>query len=236
MSVRYALYFAPPPASPLEDAAAAWLGRNPRTGATTDRPAVPGITPTRLEALTAEARRYGFHATLKAPFRLAHGTDETGLLEAAAAFAAASPKFFMTPLNVGVLAGFTALLPPAPDPGVVDAAARCVSHFERFRAPLTAVEVARRCPESLSARQRAHLAAWGYPYVFDDYRFHMTLTGRALDSELAPLLAFLDSHFAGALALPLEFDAITVYRQPAPGANFHALARFELNAPSTLAV
>ena len=75
MSARLGLYWAPELDDPLHALGSAWLGRDAETGATLPQPAVPGLD---LAEITAEARGYGFHATLKPPFALAPGTDRAG--------------------------------------------------------------------------------------------------------------------------------------------------------------
>ncbi|MGQ3281168.1 MAG: DUF1045 domain-containing protein, partial [Shinella sp.] len=71
--MRYALYFTPSASDPLTLSAQRWLGRNAFTGATLAQLSVQGFDAATLAGLTADPRRYGFHATLKAPFSLAEG-------------------------------------------------------------------------------------------------------------------------------------------------------------------
>ena len=44
--------------------------------------------------------------------------------------------------------------------------------------PPTQGELERRGLDSLSERQRGNFERWGYPYIFDEFRFHMTLSCR----------------------------------------------------------
>ena len=69
---RHAIYFAPPAGSPLAEFGADWLGWDPATGRGRDGFDLPGL-PRRRAELVATPARYGFHATLKAPFRLGRG-------------------------------------------------------------------------------------------------------------------------------------------------------------------
>jgi putative phosphonate metabolism protein len=223
---RYAIYFAPAPDSTLARLAAAWLGRDPQTGDTVAaRPIVPGLTSDQLDALTASPRHYGFHGTLKAPFRLTEGYGENTLLDFAARLADITEAFSM-PLQVGVIAGFLALVPAGDCPELIRLASRTVKHFEPMRAPLTDAERARRRPERLSERQVALLDAWGYPYVLDEFRFHMTLTDRIGAADRAVLLPVLEDHFADVVVAPLLCDAITVFRQDNNDQPFRVLTRF----------
>ena len=227
---RYAVYYAPPPESPLERFGVGWLGRHHRTGERLAQPAVAGIDADRLRALTAAPRRYGFHGTLKAPFRLARGCKGDDLHAAVEAFARSRSAFTLPPLVVADLAGFLALVPSAPAPALDELAAASVRAFEPFRAPLTAEERARRPVHRLSARQRRHLESFGYPHVFEDFAFHMTLTERLAETEKSILLPQLQDLAAGPAAEPLSVDAIAVYEEPRPGAPFHLTARFAFGA------
>ena len=235
MPARYAIYYAPAPGSSLEAAGAGWLGWNPTTAKEVEPAPLAGLAEARQLELVASPRHYGFHATLKAPFRLADGSDENDLKRAAADFAGRMLPFFMPPLALGVLGGFVALLPSARSDELHDLADACVKAFEPFRAPPEAEEIQRRDPQRMTQRQRMLLAQWGYPYVFDEYRFHMTLTGRAEPEELARLMPGLDARFQPALALPLEIDAITLFWQPDLDQPFRVLSRMEFGQTRALA-
>ncbi|MGF1624152.1 MAG: DUF1045 domain-containing protein, partial [Alphaproteobacteria bacterium] len=194
---RYALYFAPPPQSALHRFGSRWLGRDAASGACIARPPVAGVTPERLAEITASPARYGFHATLKAPFRLADGCDEAGLVEAVATLLASREAFMSPSLRLERIDGWRALVLAAPCPQMQALCDELVAGLDRFRATPTPAEDARRLRDGrLSARQQALYRRWGYPHVFDQFRFHMTLTsplddaeGTLVDAALAPLVA-----------------------------------------------
>ena len=149
----------------------------PRRAAAAGPPAgLPSALAARRAEITAEPRRYGFHATLKAPFRLAAGATVAALDAAAAALAAGQAGFALR-LRVAEVGRFVALVPEGDAGAVAALAAACVTGLDGFRAPPSAEELARRRAAGLDARGEAHLARWGYPYVLDRFRFHMTLTG-----------------------------------------------------------
>ena len=177
---RYALYYTPPYGD-FADFGAAWLGWDAFRGWEVPQPKLPGLD---LPAITAEPRRYGFHATLKAPFRLADDRTEIGLIRAVGALARQLRPVTLPGLALTRIGPFLALTPEG-DPAALNAlAAQAVEALDAFRAPLTEAEIARRNPDRLSPRQRALLDAWGYPYVFDEFQFHMTLTGALDDATL----------------------------------------------------
>ena len=209
--MRYAIYYTPPPESALARFGAAWFARN-----------VPG-----LEA----PRRYGFHGTLKAPFGLAAGASEGELLCAVGSFAAARRALSGPTLRLSEMAGFLALAPSEPFDELDRLAADCVAAFDGFRAPATEAELTRRRRTGLSARHEALLLRWGYPYVMDAFRFHMTLTERLDKEGLARERAEAEAMFAGP-ALSLFVDAVTVTVEPAAGEAFRVLRRCEFALPA----
>lgn len=224
LSHRYALYFAPPAGSPLAGFGARWLGRDAHTGAAVAQPAVDGVPPDRLATLTASPRLYGFHATLKAPFRLAPGVTADGLREALAGFAAGRRSFDLR-LGLRALHGFLALMEVEPSDDLRALADECVTAFDASRAPMPAEERARRA-RGLDQRHLAHLDRWGYPYVLDTFRFHMTLSERLSEADAALVRRTLDPLAAAVCRDPVRVDAVTLFVQQAAGAPFVVDRRF----------
>ncbi len=225
MSARYAIYFSPAPGSALEEFGVTWLGRHHRTGAALDQPNVPGLTREELFEITEAPRHYGFHGTLKAPFRLAEGRTAADLEAAADRFAAARSPFMVPPLAVTDLDGFIALTPSEPAPALDALAADCVRAFDAFRSPAGADELARRRRGGLSPRQDSNLLAFGYPFVMDDFRFHLTLTRRLDDSLKRRLLAFLHVHAKVIGNREIAMDAITIFAQESSDRPFRFRSR-----------
>ncbi len=224
--MRYAIYFTPAQNHPLTRAAAGWLGRDAFTGAPCAATTIDGIAAEEIEPLVAEPRRYGFHATVVAPFRLAGGFTETQLLEAFQGFCSQTEPFTIDALAVAQLGSFLALVPRDPEPALAALAANAVRHFLPLRAPLGEAEIARRDPASLSPRQASYLARYGYPYVMDEFRFHMTLTGPLAPEVCARVRPLLERAFAFAADAPLAVDALALFVEPEPGAPF-AVRAFE---------
>ena len=227
--MRYAIYFTPPRDSPLTRLAASWLGRDPFSGSSMPPPSVTGFTPAEIAFHTAAARRYGFHATLKAPFELAPGETEERLAQAVADFAAETEPLAIPRLAVGQIDRFFALLPTSPLAELDMLAGSVVKTFESFRSPLTDGEIERRNPDALSAEEFRNLCQWGYPYVFDTFRFHMTLTGRVAEGEAPRVRAVLDEVFGAVLTEPVPVDGVALFVEPEAGAPFtiHSWRGFE---------
>lgn len=226
--MRYAIYFTPDPGHPLTRTAAAWLGRDAFTGAAARPPAVSSLSPAEIAFHTAAARRYGFHATIKAPFRLAEGESERSIQDALEAYARETAPILVPRLVIGQIEGFFALLPSGGFSELKAFAASVVEAFDRFRAPITEAEIERRNPGTLSAEQFRNLCRWGYPYVFDAFRFHMTLSGRVSGGEAARVRAAIEDVFEPVLGEPLAIDGLAVFVEPEAGGPFTVLSRQEL--------
>lgn len=218
--MRYAIYYTPGQDDPLARIAASWLGRDPFNGEAPRVPSVTMLSPDEIAYHTASARRYGFHATLKAPFVLADGQSESVLDDVLANFAAAADPVSLDGLAPARLDGFLALVPGGPTADLDRFAAEIVRIFEPFRAPLSEADIKRRNPDALSPDQFRNLCQWGYPYVFDSFRFHMTLTGRVPDHDLPRVRAAIDTVFGPALAKPVSLDGLALFVEPEPGAPF----------------
>jgi hypothetical protein len=230
VTVRFAIYAAPGTGSAdtgsvdtagaaLRDKAERWLGRS-----VTGEPVVPGVpagwTRADLDAITVDTRRYGFHGTLKAPFRLADGRTPGELEAAVARFAAARAGVVIPRLSLARLGGFYALVPGAAATRLCALADDVVTGLDAFRAPLTGAEFARRRPERLTPRQRELLTAWGYPYVLEEFRFHLTLTDRIRPERRPAVEHALSTWFAGSLGADVAVAALAVCTEAEPGAPF----------------
>lgn len=222
---RYAVYYAPPEDSPLARAGARWLGRDAISGEALAQPAFGGIAPERLRALTAEPRRYGLHATLKPPFLLRPERSLSELGQALIELAARQQAFDFE-LRIAPLGGFLAWQPVSAQARIEAVAAACVQALDGFRVPPAESELARRRAAGLSARQEALMARWGYPYVLEEFRFHLTLSGKVAGEEARILEAALRAGGAGLALQPLPFDSLCLFREAAPGEDFRLIARY----------
>ncbi|MEC5216038.1 phosphonate metabolism protein PhnN/1,5-bisphosphokinase (PRPP-forming) [Actimicrobium sp. GrIS 1.19] len=226
---RYAVYFAPQRATAWWQAGCHWLGRDPETTSSSTPPPIAGVSELLQRQLTQDARRYGFHATLKAPFELAEGFTEAHLLGMAQAFARSQSRLVIDDPQVRPLGDFLALQPAVAAADIAALAMRCVSYFDVLRAPISAQELARRRSAGLSPRQDVLLQRWGYPFTEAEFRFHMTLTDnlRQVDQDVVyALRKAAESCFSGALETRLQLDGIAVFREAAPGEAFALIARF----------
>jgi putative phosphonate metabolism protein len=216
---RFALYYAPSRESAWWQAGSTWLGRDAQSGERCAQPQPPGLARP-LAALTDAPRRYGWHGTLVAPFRLGAEVTQHDLLAAARAWALAQ-RAFALPMEAATLGDFVALRPADEhaDARIRELASSALQSLDGLRARPSAVDLARRLGAPLSERQRALLLQWGYPYVFDEFRFHMTLSSSLADAnERATLLAWWRERTP--TLGPLAVDQAALFVEPAPGEPF----------------
>jgi putative phosphonate metabolism protein len=226
---RYAIYYASPQESDLDRFGARHLGYDAWSGEDLPFPERVVRTVPDWRALTEDPRKYGFHATLKAPMALADGKTQAELLAACAAFAEMlRPVPVIAPV-VQSISGFIAVIPGEPSPDLQQFAAECVSAFDGFRAPLTPEDRARRNPAKLTPRQCGYLDRWGYPYVMEEFRFHMTLTGRLDTTRREPILAMLQDRFAGLGIERIAVDRLVLFRQNDNASRFRIIGQWPLH-------
>ncbi len=226
--MRYAVYWCPGVDSPLWQAGCCWLGRDAAAGEPVMPPAIPGVSGARFAVLTHEAARYGFHATIKAPFTLRDGVSETRLLTALADWAEGRAPFRLE-LVPALLSGFPVLRPREVPDALPRMTGELVRTLHPMAAPLDEADLKRRA--GLSAVEQEALRQWGYPWVFDDYRFHLTLAAQpAGEEETACLLEAALSHFG--TTIPVEIGHLALFRESARGAPFQWMASVGLGGKS----
>ena len=219
---RFAIYYAPRSGA-FADAAARWLGWDLARGCAVAQPGVAGLVD-----LTAAPRNYGFHGTIKPPFRLAQGVAAADLMAGVGQLAQTLRAVQMPGLQMVLLEGFLALVPGS-EPALANLAAEVVRALDAFRAPLTEAEVARRRPDRLTPRQRELLALYGYPYVMEAFQFHLTLSDRLDADAAARLQPAAKAHFAGLIPQPFVLQDLCLCGEDQAG-RFHLLHRYALSA------
>lgn len=230
---RYAIYFVPDEASALYRYGSALLGYDCYSGDTLDFPSEFEASAPDWRELTEEPRRYGFHATLKAPFALRSPHTQEELINAVQEFAGRGrARCTFTPA-IRALGGFCAIVPDRRRPSIDALAAACTKEFDIYRAPMSAQERARRTASGLSQSQVQNLDRWGYPYVLSDFRFHMTLTGKLPAGRHEAVLALLQARFDHVgLNGSIAIDGLAVARQDSPSSAFRVISRSRLTAAS----
>jgi hypothetical protein len=228
--MRYSINFTPPAHDPLTLAAAQWLGRNAFSGAVFEHPAIRSLSLHDIAFNTALPRRCGFHGSLRPTFRLAPGTTEQELLRELMRFAGRHRPFTLPSLEVVRIGSQFALAPVIPCPSMHHLAGAVVTEFERFRLPMPDDEIERADPGNLSASQFANMLRWGDPYLMDEFRFHLMLTGPLASADLGRFETALRGYFSPILSQPIEVANIALFVEEEPGApltvhSLHPLGR-----------
>ena len=226
---RYAIFFTPA-SGRLHDFASAWLGRDPAHARQVKSPDIAGL-PLPISEFTTTPRRYGFHATIKAPFKLAAGSSQTELETAFAEFCNRATAVRLPKLRLARLGRFLALVPSQDCPPLDALAAETVRAFARFRAAPDETEIARRRKPGLTPRQEALLQQWGYPYVMEEFRFHMTLTDKLPKAAATEVEKILTKELAEILRSPISVDGLSLMGEDSTG-MFHQIRRQSLRWPS----
>jgi putative phosphonate metabolism protein len=226
---RYAIYFVPAAQTNLYQFGCSILGYDCYTGKDIILLDSLGREFANWREITGEPRRYGFHATLKAPFRLPPSCSEAALTDAFDKFAKLSHPVVQIDPEITALDDFIAIVPRRATPALTELANRCTTSFDPFRAPMTAKERARRMASDLSPSQMQNLERWGYPFVFEDFRFHMTLTGPLPRTARDHIIAVLRRTFDSMCGMgEIAVDRLALVNQPDERARFHVLRQAEL--------
>lgn len=204
---RYAIYWLPD--GRLGRAGADWLGWDARTGR--------GLA-------TGAPARYGFHATIKPPFRLANGTTGADVVVRARTLCGDLAPADLGRLSVTRLGTFLALTPERTPAALASAV---VAGLDGFRAPASPEELTRRRAADLTPVQEALLDRWGYPYVMDEFRMHLTLTAPGPDEGTVARAEAAFAHDAG----PHRIDALSLVGEDAKG-RFHLIEDLPLRGHS----
>lgn len=225
---RYAVFYTLPP-GPLSRFCNSWLGWDIRAGATVSPPSIDGL-PASVADITRAPRKYGVHGTIKAPFHLQPGTTPDQLLAAFSRFCAAQSPVYVDRLELACLGRFVALVPVGDTSDLSALAARAVQDLDRFRAPLSEPERSRRLGKSMRQEHRNNLELWGYPYVMDAFKFHITLSGKLPGQQAMQVQTVLRPLLDPLLPHPMHLESLSLCGQT-PAGMFQEVSRLPLGHP-----
>ena len=221
---RFALYFLPQGA--LHRFGAGWFGWDVITG--TDINQNDRMLPLSLQQFVEKPRKYGLHATIKAPFRLKSLKDYEALIATTQQIAKRHGAFTLS-LSMTKLGRFLALTCTEGDPKPLkDLAADCVQSLDVFRAPLTEDELNKRLAAHLKENEKSNVMTWGYPYVFESYRFHITLTDKVSAKNREALEPYLETNLAPCIYGAVTVNAISLVGEREDG-QFESIRAFPLS-------
>ncbi|MBC05221.1 DUF1045 domain-containing protein [Thalassospira sp.] len=225
---RYGIYYAPEPQSALGQFGNTWLGRDPESSDSLARPAVTGLSDADIAAGTTSPRRYGFHGTLKPPFALSVGKDRAELEASLASLCQTIAPVACGPLMLKSIGRFLALVPTKPVAPLADLAATLVRELDAFRQPEDEAAMNKRRAAGLTDRQEENLVRWGYPYVMEEFRFHLTLTNKLSDDQIVPFTNALSDLVATLCEAPFVVREVCLFGDPGDQKPFRLLKRFPL--------
>ncbi|MBY0410276.1 MAG: DUF1045 domain-containing protein [Burkholderiaceae bacterium] len=229
---RYAVAFAPNPGTLGWLAGSHWLGRCASQLQPLPQLTIDGVAPADLARLTAAPRRHGWHAPLKTPFALAPGADWISLHHAVQAIAHRLEPIALPLLQVQRVGDCLALVPAvshAANAALCRAAAACVTELHRLAAPLNELDMAAHRAAGLTPQQDALLEQWGHPWVLEEFRFHLPITGSLGQVDTATAERILEAAQAYFSDLPvLTFNSLALFTEPTPGADFVLLDHLEM--------
>jgi len=231
MKPRYAVYFAPAQDSPWWQFGSHWLGRDACLNVNQIQPTLAEIGPGELHEITAQPRRYGFHATLKAPFSLRGSDSVADMTARLGALAATRKPIALGPMQALALGNFVAVMPTQAPNALMALAETCVTELDDLRAPLSEADLRRRRIELLDPREQELMRLFGYPYVMERFRFHLTLTGPLAQTTVQRVLQALAQPIERLNAsAPLVLDRLCLFVEPAPDLPFQRVADMALSA------
>ena len=223
---RYAIYYAPEPGSALDTFGQTWLGLRGRDALAAAIGKSSKVSLDRITQLTESPRRYGFHGTLKPPFELNPASRAEGLISATRVFARSRAPIQLPPLELAVIGKFIALTPVAESAALEKLAAACVRAFEGYRSPLSKRQEEDYKLNKLTVHQEQMLEHWGYPYVMEEFRFHISLTDRIdEDAEREAVMALLANFAKPVLGQPILIRDLVVFAQDGLGQPMKAIER-----------
>lgn len=210
--IRVAIYFTPRPESDIAVAAAKWLGRDIFSQQYKNQLPPPGVSVDRFRELTASPFHYGFHGTLKPPFRLKPDRTISQLSESLEKFAEKRKVFILPEIALHNLGSFLCLMPTEPYPELFELAKKVVAEFDEFRLPIGAEELEKRRAAGLTDNQDLMFRTWGYPYVMEEFSFHLTLSGKIRDKEEREIItSYAQSLFDGEICRNIPFDGLSLF-------------------------
>lgn len=221
---RVAIFYAPGSQTPLANFGAQWLGWDVEQAKSVPHPQIDGL-PEPIDALVTTPQKYGFHGTLKAPFRLHDDQTIDGLKGAMKAFSDQRKPFVIGQMKVATLGRFVAIIQENASDNFAEFASEIVRSFEDYRAPLTDADIAKRRKAKLTPRQDELMLKWGYPYIFDQFKFHLTLTGKLSEQNAQIVCDRLTDHLKPILDTPVEAVDLCLYGEREDG-RFEIIERF----------
>ena len=225
---RYAIYYVPSENSELDLFGKCWLGWDPYKGVETtksDLSKLPSFK--KFSSLVLTPKQYGFHGTIKAPFRLKNEYTYNDLENKVREISKQIHSFYFDQLIIKKLGNFIGLI-PTNNLKINAVSNKFVEELDYLRDELSESEIKKRKPHKLTSNQKQMLFKWGYPYVFDEFKFHLTLTSKLNVVEIDDVLRSLQNILKQVNLNKISFNNICIFGQKSDE-KFYFVQRFNFN-------
>ena len=209
--VRFALYYAPQSGTHLAEAASKWLGRD-NVSLDCNQLKPLKLDSQRFQELIRVPYHYGFHGTLKPPFSIRESVSQKQILDELKTFCSRRKPFIIDALEIAWIGKFLCLRPVRPVAQLDMLAGDTVQEFDRFRIQMGQGELDKRRSKDLTPAQENLLLQWGYPYVFEEFRFHLTLSSNVeIPEERSKLEDEARLHFHSKLLSDIPVEGVSLF-------------------------
>ena len=232
---RYAIYYAPPKESSLEEFGRYWFGWDPLNAKLINnkhrinylnRFGIKNLI--NIDKNVLIPKKYGFHGTLIPPFKLNKNYSTNTLFKKTEEIAKKFKKFKFYKFKLKKINNFYAFVQNKKNNNINKLSNRLVRELFKFRSPLTKKEIDRRNPSKLSKLQLSILYKWGYPYLMSEFNFHMTLASEVTGNKLYSELKKIEKNKEIILNEINNFDKIYIFGENQKG-MFENLENFSLS-------
>ena len=232
---RYAIYYAPPKESSLEEFGRYWFGWDPLNAKLINnkhrinylnRFGIKNLI--NIDKNVLIPKKYGFHGTLIPPFKLNKNYSTNTLFKKTEDIAKKFKKFKFYKFKLKKINNFYAFVQNKKNNNINKLSNRLVRELFKFRSPLTKKEIDRRNPSKLSKLQLNILYKWGYPYIMSEFNFHMTLASEVTGNKLYFELKKIEKNKEIILNEINNFDKIYIFGENQKG-MFENLENFSLS-------
>ena len=232
---RYAIYYAPPKESSLEEFGRYWFGWDPLNAKLINnkhrinylnRFGIKNLI--NIDKNVLIPKKYGFHGTLIPPFKLNKNYSTNTLFKKTEEIAKKFKKFKFYKFKLKKMNNFYAFVQNKKNNNINKLSNRLVRELFKFRSPLSKKEIDRRNPSKLSKLQLNILYKWGYPYIMSEFNFHMTLASEVTGNKLYFELKKIEKNKEIILNEINNFDKIYIFGENQKG-MFENLENFSLS-------
>ncbi len=224
---RYAIYYVPPESDHLTKFAASWFGWDVYQGIRVNYSELSNLNYD-IKEITKKPCKYGLHGTLKAPFSLAKDRTIDELRLSLSRLSSSIKKFEIPFISLRKISGFIAIVPTTQNKKLNFLAKKCLQELDCFREVESLEILNKRRSVELSSSMKQNLLKWGYPYVLNDFQFHLTMTSKLAPKVSENVFSVLSSELSSVLNSPLVISKICLFGESKIHGKFKVIEEFSL--------